>query len=201
MNIKKVIDEFIAWAFQSPDPPVERAYRQKLEELLAMESSEINKNFTFFWKGPLSQWSYSPFRDNTGKIFSCAEQYMMYCKALLFGDTETAEHIMRTPTPREMQALGRRVFGFAQKIWDEKCEKFVYEGNCLKFRQNPKHREELFKTAGTTLVEASPIDRIWGIGLNEEIAKVTSPEKWQGKNLLGKILTRVRDDLMKEGIK
>lgn len=157
----------------------------------------MENKFTFFWSGPFSQWSYSSFKD-ASNTYTCAEQYMMYQKAVLFNDYDAARKIMATTNPSDMKHYGRMVKGFDQKIWDENCERIVYAGNYLKYNQNEKHRLQLFETVGTILVEASPVDKIWGIGLNEIKANVIPPEQWPGKNLLGKILTKVRDDLLKE---
>ena len=120
--------------------------------------------FTFFWKSPLSQWQRSPFVVG-GVAFTHAEQFMMYAKALLFGDREAAAAVLDAPTPREQQVIGRAVRGFDEAVWVLFREGVVYQANYARFSQNPDQRELLFATRGTTLVEASPHDRVWGIGL------------------------------------
>jgi len=120
--------------------------------------------FAFFWKHRLSQWHRAPFVVG-GVTFHYAEQYMMYAKALLFRDREAADRILAADTPREHQAIGREVRGFDESVWVLFREGIVFTGNYARFRQNAEQRELLFSTRGTTLVEASPHDRVWGIGL------------------------------------
>lgn len=126
--------------------------------------------------------------------FSYSEQGFMYGKAILFGDHEIAEQILQTKTPREAKDLGRRVRGFDNKVWEANRERIMFE-NCLaKFGTNKKLGKYLLKTGNKRLVEASPRDRIWGIGYSMKKAPHTSPELW-GLNLLGKVLERVRTEL------
>ena len=159
----------------------------------------MNKEeFTFFWPGPFSQWAKSPFKDTDGREFNCAEQYMMYYKAMYFNDIETAERIMLTDSPKLQQKHGREVKGFIKEEWDKVARDIVYQGNYLKYTQNLDYKKMLFATKGTTLVEASPYDCIWGIGLDRKDPKRFDRSNWRGTNWLGETLTRVRDDLMKE---
>jgi len=151
--------------------------------------------YTFFWSGPFSQWAKSPF-ELEGKRFNTAEQYMMYSKAKLFGDDEIADKIMATSNPRVQKMLGRQVRDFDAEVWQIAAVDVVYKGNLAKFTQNPQLMKQLLATEGTVLVEASPYDKIWGIGLNEEDAKRTPPDRWPGTNLLGLVLTQVREDLI-----
>lgn len=156
------------------------------------------RRFTFFWKqeSPFSQWHPTRFVV-AGKEFSCAEQYMMHGKAMLFGDAEVAKRILASTSPKTHKALGRKVSGFNEGLWNKERERIVYEGNHAKFTQNPELLEALLATAGTELVEASPLDRIWGVGLGEEDPRIQNPSQWRGLNLLGKVLTRLREDLLK----
>lgn len=151
--------------------------------------------FTFFWDGPFSQWHESPMVIDS-KEYNCCEQYMMYRKASLFGDTISAKKIMLTDYPWEQKRLGRLVRPFDDSIWMEIAEDVVYKGNYAKFTQNKDLLQYLLDTEGTTIVEASPFDHRWGIGLSEEKAKVTDPDKWPGQNLLGKVLTKLRDNIL-----
>lgn len=155
------------------------------------------RRFTFFWRqeSPFSQWHPVKFQVK-GKQFVCAEQYMMYGKAELFGDHEVAERILSSTSPKTQKALGRKVRGFDDRKWRDARERIVYEGNLAKFTQNPDLLELLLATAGTELVEASPTDRIWGVGLSEEDPRIQNPSQWRGENLLGKVLTRLREDLL-----
>ena len=154
------------------------------------------KGYIFFWqKGScFSQWHPSKYELN-GYVYSMAEQGMMHGKALLFGDEETAAQILSTNDPREIKQLGRQVRGFDEKEWEKSRETIVYRNSMAKFTQNEGMKDVLLATKGAVLVEASPYDRIWGIGLLESDAKRISPSKWNGLNLLGKILTNVREDI------
>jgi ribA/ribD-fused uncharacterized protein len=115
---------------------------------------------------------------------------------MLFGDPEVAERILSTTSPKTQKALGRKVTGFDDRKWRGERERIVYEGNHAKFTQNPDLLERLLATAGTELVEASPTDRIWGVGLSEEDPRIQNPSQWRGQNLLGKVLTRLRENLL-----
>lgn len=152
--------------------------------------------FTFFWRpdSPFSQWHPATFVVD-GVTFANAEQFMMYGKAVRFGDHEIAAQILDVADPRAHKALGRKVRGFDDATWKAAREGIVYAGNHAKFTQLPALHAALLATAGTTLVEASPMDRIWGIGLGAEHPDATEPTRWRGQNLLGRILTRLRDDL------
>lgn len=120
---------------------------------------------------------------------------MMHGKALLFEDHEIAAKILQTTSPRTMKALGRKVRGFNDKVWTKNRERIVYENSMAKFTQNPHLLQGLLNTNGL-LVEASPYDAIWGIGLAEASARNMPHKQWPGLNLLGKILTQVRDDIL-----
>ncbi|HTL86559.1 MAG TPA: NADAR family protein [Acidimicrobiia bacterium] len=154
--------------------------------------------YTFFFTeaSPFSQWYRCTFTVGAN-TFNCAEQYMMHGKALLFGDTETATKILAADHPRDHKALGRKVKPFDDAVWKRECEAIVRAGNHAKFTQNEDLREKLFATNGTTLVEASPYDKIWGIGLAATDPRAKDPSQWKGRNLLGKILTELRDELMR----
>jgi len=156
--------------------------------------------FTFFWQeqSPFSQWHRSAFEVD-GVRYACAEQYMMAGKARLFGDAEVLARILESNSPRAHKALGRKVRHFDAARWEQAREQIVYEGNRAKFTQNPTLLKALLATAGTELVEASPLDRIWGVGLSEDDPRIRNPARWRGLNLLGKVLTRLREDLLAGG--
>jgi ribA/ribD-fused uncharacterized protein len=155
------------------------------------------ESFTFFWRGPFSQWHPSRFMVG-GITFSHAEQFMMYAKAMLFGDRATADRVLQATTPREQKALGRQVQGFDEAVWVLFREGVVFDGTYAKYSQNPELCAALLATRGTTLVEASPTDRIWGIGLAEDDPRARDRAQWRGLNLLGEALTRVREVLLWE---
>ena len=155
--------------------------------------------YTFFFTeaNPFSQWY--PCTFTVGEhTFNCAEQYMMYGKAMLFADTETAQKILAAQHPREHKALGRKVKPFDDAQWKRERIAIVRTGSHAKFTQNAELRAKLLATAGTTLVEASPYDKIWGIGLAASDPRAQDPNQWRGQNLLGKILTELRDQLLAE---
>jgi ribA/ribD-fused uncharacterized protein len=150
------------------------------------------ERFTLFWHGPFSQWAPSPFQVG-GLSFTHAEQFMMHGKAVLFGDRVRAAAILSATTPKEMKALGRAVERFDPEVWKLFREGIVYTGSYAKYAQNADLCATLLATRGTTLVEASPYDKVWGIGLAEHDPRSRDRSQWQGLNLLGQVLTRVRE--------
>lgn len=130
-----------------------------------------------------------------GVQFNCTEQFMMYRKAMLFGDTETAQAVLAEPVPRAQKALGRQVKNFDDALWVAHREQIMFDGCYAKFSQNPAMKAALLATGEHLLVEASPDDRIWGIGLHETDPLAHDPATWQGLNLLGKALMQVREAL------
>ncbi len=152
--------------------------------------------FTYFWgEWPFSQWSDLGFTIGDLK-FTHAEQFMMYGKAKLFKDDETAKLIMEATTPHAQKALGKKVTPFDEATWNSYAKKIVYTGNYAKFTQSPKALELLLATKGTLLVEASPRDKIWGIGISAFDAKCGKP--WMGTNWLGEVLTKLRETLLED---
>lgn len=152
--------------------------------------------YKFFWGGIYSNWYKSPFTvpNIFGEklTFNCGEQYMMYVKAMLFRDVETARKILKESNPREQKKLGRQVKNFDSKIWDESKVSIMTEGLKQKFTQNKDLKAQLLKEDCDLFVEASPYDRIWGIGYSEADA-LNFTSDW-GENLLGLIITRIRDE-------
>ena len=140
----------------------------------------------------LSQWYESKFEVN-GIKYHTAEHYMMAEKALLFEDKQIYEQIITSAKSGKVKELGRRVRNFNQGIWEENRFEIVVRGNFYKFRQNKELSRFLKNTNDRVLVEASPVDGIWGIGLaqNDENAKI--PYFWNGLNLLGYALMETRD--------
>ncbi len=164
--------------------------------------------YLFFWghtpasdgrinEACLSQWWPCHFQVD-GVEYSCAEQYMMAEKARMFGDEEMLAKIMSASHPKEMKAYGRAVKDFHKERWDSQCYDIVKKGNTAKFSQNQELWEFLRTTRRRILVEASPRDRIWGIGMGKTNPDVACPPKWRGTNLLGFALTEVRDLLLKK---
>ncbi len=143
---------------------------------------------------PLSQWHACKFTVN-GVTFSSTEQFMMFAKAMHFGDTEAADKIMATDDPGEQKRLGRQVKNFVKEVWDLVDFYYVFRGNLAKFTQNNELQRYLLGTKGKHLVEASPYDRKWGVGLNANDPDITDPTKWKGENRLGNVQMQVRDVL------
>ena len=145
-------------------------------------------------KSCLSQWWMEDFW-SIANTYLCMEQYMMAAKAELFGDSEIQEQILKCSDPKQIKALGRKVRGFDQKVWDKFKYAIVLNGNWCKFSQNRDLREFLLSTGDSVLVEASPYDNIWGIRLAASSPEAQDPMKWRGQNLLGFALMEVRDEL------
>jgi len=148
----------------------------------------------------LQQWYPSSFTDPiSGHRFPTCEHWQMYQKAILFegADSDSAKAVLAASTPGEANKLGRGVKGYNKKLWEEKREGVVEQGNYLKFSQSEECRRALLKTGELVLVEGSPVDRVWGIGFRGDEAE-GKEEEW-GLSLLGKALMRVRERLRKEG--
>ena len=152
--------------------------------------------YYFFYKHEFGQWTKRAIEDDRGRRYNCCEQYMMFWKAMLFHDFEIARRIMAEKDPRLQQLLGREVRGFNNALWDRNSERIVYSGNKLKFDQHIDLRIRLVGTYPLLLVEASPTDLIWGVGLAEDNPLILDERNWRGKNLLGKTLTRIRDGII-----
>lgn len=174
------------------------------EKLLQMKANWKNSDFVFFWghtnrgegltKACLSQW-FPCFFVVDGQYYNCTEQYMMAEKARIFGDEEIRQQILAEYSQMTMKKLGRKVRNYDDEIWKEKRFDVVVKGNIAKFSQNEKLVNYLLSTDDKILVEASPKDTVWGIGLDELSPEAIQPHKWKGENLLGFALMEVRDIL------
>ena len=161
--------------------------------------------FLFFWghqprrdgtigKTCFSQWFAAGF--TLAEVhYPTAEHYMMAEKARLFGDEATLAKILEAPHPGAAKKLGRQVRNFDEATWRQARYDIVVRGNIAKFSQNEPLRSFLLNTGQRVLVEASPVDRIWGIGLAADDPRAMHPEQWQGLNLLGFALMDARDAL------
>lgn len=161
--------------------------------------------FLFFWENRpasgkdifeevLSQWWSGRFTKD-GIIYSSAEKWMMAEKARLFKDSAVLSEILKSDNPEKIKKLGREIKGFNHELWDKNKYNIVIEGNLLKFSQDEYLKKILLETGRKVLVEASPYDRIWGIGMSKSDPDCCFPEKWKGENLLGFALMEVRDIL------
>lgn len=178
-----------------------------------LKQNGIEEKYCFFW-GPescFSQWFPSRFVGESiiwdkksfllGLLpenieFTSAEQYMIYHKAILFLDRESALKILSSNNPKIQREIGRKVQNFDQNTWNFYRSAIVYWGNEKKFTQSFELRAQLYSTSGTTLVEASPYDRLWGIGEKKDSPNATNRLTWLGQNLLGELLTALRVRLM-----
>ena len=147
--------------------------------------------------GYLSNWYPSAF-EKDGHRFSSMEQYLMWSKAMVFRDGETAEAILRAAAPGEIKALGRSVRNYDETVWNGLRQIMVYEGLMEKFRQNRELLSSLVETGDAILAECAAGDQIWGIGLSMRDSRRLSLAQWRGQNLLGFALMQVRWKLGQE---
>ncbi len=175
---------------------------RSVEDLLEAQKAGTLPKYLFFWghrphpsgRHVLSQWFERDFTDPAtgGRVYRSAEHYMMAGKARLFGNAETEELILASGHPDEAKRLGRRVRGFDEEIWAGHRFELVVRGNTAKFGGDPELREYLLGTGGRVLVEASPLDRVWGVGLTADDERAADPARWEGLNLLGFALMEAR---------
>jgi len=176
---------------------------QHLEALRVRFNAGEALDFLFFWGHRpgrtgltatcFSQWYVAPFVVG-GQSYPTAEHFMMAEKAALFGDLATRDLVLQAPDPGAAKALGRKVRGFNEETWLENRFSIVRRANEAKFSQNAELGRFLEQTGSKVLVEASPVDRIWGIGLAKHDEEANDPNRWRGLNLLGFALMHVRDD-------
>ncbi len=146
-------------------------------------------------KSCFSQWFGAKFEID-GIKYPTAEHYMMASKARLFNDLDAEQSILKSKQPKDAQRLGRGVRGFDEKVWKEHRFELVVSGNLAKFSQNEPFQDFLLNTKTRVIVEASPDDRIWGIGLATDNPDAKNPRRWLGLNLLGFALMEVRERLL-----
>jgi ribA/ribD-fused uncharacterized protein len=157
----------------------------------------MSEEFHFFWKGPLSQWFKRTFVVD-GVKYNCAEQYMMSQKAILFKDELALRKIMEATNPYDQKAYGRNVEFFEVGVWEAVAKDIVFKGNYEKFTQHADLKELILSTGDKTLVEASPYDKLWGIGIVETDPRALNRYQWPGRNWLGEVLTNVKNKIKKE---
>lgn len=154
--------------------------------------------FVLFWGGPFSQW-YPHDMTIDGVVYNCCEQYMMAEKARLFGDVEALEAIMKTKEPKKQKAYGRGVKNFNPHMWDLMSRDVVFRANLAKF-QDEELKKFLFSFGSEEIVEASPYDKIWGIGLGEDDPRAIDKSQWQGTNWLGEAIMLVRETIKSQAV-
>lgn len=177
------------------------------EQLFELLSQDNVFKYLYFWghqnknnqitKSCFSQWYHSPFEED-GTLYLTAEHYMMHAKAILFNALAIANKVLLAKTPGEAKALGRKIQGFNEELWLKHRFDIVVKANLAKFSYHLELKDFLLNTGERILVEASPVDAIWGIGLASDNPAVENPTKWQGLNLLGYALMAVRDKLSKK---
>lgn len=175
---------------------------RSIAQLTGLLASGEKVKYLLFWghqpqrdgsigAGCLSQWWPARFTID-GREFATAEHWMMWSKAILFDDTDAADSIINAGHPHRAKALGRQVRGFDQTVWDTERYKIVVEGSLAKFSQHPGLLAFLLATGDRVLVEASPVDPVWGIGLAADDPRTQDPAQWLGLNLLGFALMEAR---------
>ena len=158
---------------------------------------KVTDKYVFFWSGLFS--NFAPIKEGIkfdGFRFPTSEHIFMYIKAKTFRDEEIAEKIKSAPDPKTAKSLGRKVRGFNEEVWKKHRDNAMKTAVQLKFDASSEFRNELLKEKyrNKTFVEASPYDCIWGIGMSMEDPNVNNEHEWQGLNLLGNILTKLRDE-------
>ncbi|WP_189132971.1 NADAR family protein [Wenjunlia tyrosinilytica] len=192
---RKVVD-------QLPEP-------RSVAELTAAVAGDPGLEYLLFWghrpqrdgsvgPGCLSQWWPSPF-EVEGTRYATAEHWMMAGKARLFRDEEALGRVLEAPHPGAAKSEGRSVRGFDEQTWRAHRYELVVRGSEAKFAARPELRAFLLGTAPRVLVEASPVDRIWGIGLAADDERASDPQRWRGLNLLGFALMEARARLAAAG--
>lgn len=164
---------------------------------------KITDTMALFWGNAdvFSNWHHDKKRPVQFTVegigYNCSEQYMMRMKAVLFGDLVAEAKIMATMDPRRQKELGREVQGYVDSVWKANARDLMLPGIIAKFEQNPDFLKVLLdpRIAGKLIVEASPYDKLWGVGLAEDDPRINDQATWQGTNWLGDVLMRARDRL------
>ena len=149
-----------------------------------------------FWGSAFSNFYPCSFTEG-GKVWKNSEQCFMAKKAEYFKDMEILEEILKAETPEKAKKLGRKVKNFDAEKWSKVCFDKMYDAVYAKFSQNNDLKELLLSSdfEGKSFVEGSPFDAIWGVKMDWRNPDIDNEKKWQGQNLLGKVLDKVREDL------
>lgn len=160
---------------------------------------KVTDQYVFFykeWPGNYTRCSFNWEFDGKKNQFFCTEQAFMYAKAITFKDYDAADRILKSGKPSECRYIGREVKNYVDFVWERVRFDIMYSCNNAKYIQCRELREKLLNPEyiRLTYVEASPIDRIWGIGMDENDSRIDDNKNWKGRNLLGKILTTIRNE-------
>ena len=182
--------------------------KYSIETITSQFDKKDGLKYIFFWghtemdnsvtKACFSQWYPCEFEID-GILYSTTEQFMMAQKAILFHDVEIYNEILLAKHPKQYKDLGRKVKNFSENKWNENRYDIVLKGNIAKFIQNEKLKNFLVQTNNKILVEASPCDKVWGIGKKADFENIENPHTWNGKNLLGFALMETRDFILSNG--
>ncbi|WP_435177852.1 NADAR family protein [Actinacidiphila sp. bgisy145] len=194
-----------AAASSAGTPGADAAAVRSVPDLAALVAAGTRVKYLHFWghrpqrdgsvgAGCLSQWWPAPFTVD-GVTYATAEHWMMAGKARLFGDEDAERRAVAAGHPKQAKSAGRSVRGFDEAVWQHERFGLVVAGSVHKFAQHPDLRAYLLGTARRVLVEASPLDRVWGIGLAADDERAERPDAWRGLNLLGFALMEARDRL------
>lgn len=189
----------------SHDVRLQPAPARSVDELRASIEAGAAVKYLHFWghqpepdgsvgRGCLSQWFPAPF-EVAGERYATAEHWMMAEKARLFGDPDAERAAIDAPNPALAKAAGRTVRDFDDGVWARERFEIVARGGVHKFAAHPDLREFLLRTGSRVLVEASPRDRLWGIGMGAKNEDAENPAAWRGLNLLGFALMEARERL------
>lgn len=166
------------------------------KEIITKDEVRVYEKHVAFWGSAFSNFFPCQF-EKDGRKWISSEQYFMARKALQFGDQEAYEKILATTHPRDAKKIGRTVKGFDSNIWDAVCEEVMHDGVFAKFSQNEDLKNFLLdkEFEGKGFIEGSPFDSIWGVKIRYDDPRIDDETQWDGLNLLGKVLDRVREEL------
>ena len=164
---------------------------------MQIKNALVTDKAVAFWNSIFSNFFPCSF-EFKGMKFISSEQAFMWCKARHFGDVSSCVQINQAESPKEAKQLGRGVKGFNNTEWDKVRYGYMVEVLTAKFKQNPQLKKTLLETRNRTLIEGSPVDKIWGVGIHWQDVDCLDESKWKGQNLLGKALMDVRSILKKE---
>ena len=187
-NFKKLLEEGSKEKTISPEFLV--------EVKKALNGSVSNDNYVAFWGSCFSNFFPCHFTLDK-KVWTSSEKYFMYMKAITFNDNEIAEKIYELDDPRQIKALGRKVKNYSEEVWDKVREEIMYKAVKAKFEQDGLCNYCILNYLSQEFIEGSPYDKIWGVGIAYNDEKIFNKDNWLGTNLLGKILTKVRDEITK----